>query len=299
MPTLLENPELWFVPALFAVCFAGLAYSLMLSFREGAEQYARTHAEQTARQLEDIFLFIPPKRIADMARALAAIVFILFFMIFGDLSSLRGAAMGLGFGVFGGYVALNVPRFVLRYLKAKRLRLFNGQLVEALMTMSNALRAGFSIMQSFETIVKEGNDPIAQEFAMFLQQMRVGVPFDDALRELEERVRSDDLTLMVRAIETARITGGNLTEVFEKIAETIRERVRIEGRIRSLTAQGRMQAFVVGAIPFLLLMAMTMMDPPMMIAFMTSPMGISLLVLALIFEICGALVIRKIILIDV
>ncbi|MEM7392603.1 MAG: type II secretion system F family protein [Verrucomicrobiota bacterium] len=296
---LLTSPELWFVPTLFAICFGGFAYSLLLSFKEGADQYHKTHAEEAAEGFEDIFLFIPPKRIADISRTLAIAVFALFFMVFGDLKSGKGIIVGLCFGGFGAGVAINIPKILLKILRERRLRRFNEQLVEGLMTMSNALRAGFSIMQAFETIVKEGEDPIGQEFRMFLQQTRVGMSFEDALGELEERVGSEDLTLMIRSIETARVTGGNLTEVFEKIASTIRERARIEGRIRSLTSQGRMQAIVVGSIPILLLLAMTMMDPEMMVAFMTSPAGIASLILVIILEVCGILVIRKIVNIEV
>ena len=93
--------------------------------------------------------------------------------------------------------------------------------------------------------------------------------FEEALRKMEERVGSEDLTLMNQSIEIARMTGGNLTEVFEKIAATIRERMRIQQRIKSLTAQGRLQGIVVGAVPALLLFMMTLVDPKMMMPFFT------------------------------
>ena len=167
------------------------------------------------------------------------------------------------------------------------------------MTMSNALRAGFSIQQSFEAVAKEDMPPISQEFSHLLQQTRVGVRFEDAMDNLDGRVGSEDLTLMIRAIETARLTGGNLTEVFEQIAATIRERLRIEGRIKSLTAMGRMQAIVVGFIPLGILFAMMAIDPVMMKGFIHSGTGISLIGLALILEITGALMVRKMVTIDV
>lgn len=134
---------------------------------------------------------------------------------------------------------------------------------------------------------------------MFLHQTRVGVRFEEALRQLDTRVGSEDLTLTVRAIEVARLAGGNLTDVFEKIAATIRERMRIEGRARVLTAQGRLQGIVVGAMPILLLMAMSLIDPKMMTAFFGSAAGIALLVLVVVLEIAGALLIRKLIRIEV
>ena len=160
--------------------------------------------------------------------------------------------------------------------------------------MSNSLKAGFSILQAFESIVKEGQNPIAQEFGMFLHQLRVGVRFEDALAEMERRVSSEDLTLTVRAIEVARLTGGNLTDVLGKISETIRERQRIQGKIDSMTAQGRLQGIVVGAIPVLLLIVLAMMDPRMITNFVTSIPGIACLVFVVILETLGAVVIRRI-----
>ncbi len=299
MPTLLASHGLFIVPLLFGLCFAGLAYTLLRALREGADSYAKEYAESTARQFEDLFLFIPARRIADIARVLAVTIFILFFLLFGDPSTGPGLLLGSITGLIGGSIALNAPRMMYRVLRARRLEKFNLQLVDALTAMSNSLRAGFSISQALESIVKEGQVPIAQEFSLFLQETRVGVRFEDALRRMEDRVGSEDLTLMIRAIETARITGGNLTEVFDQISSTIRERIRIQGRIQSLTSMGRMQAIVVGSIPLALFFAMLAIDPDMMKSFATSGVGIALLVLVLIFEALGAFVIKKIVTIDV
>lgn len=297
---LLDNQSnAWLIPALFAICFSGLAYVLLEALREGSASYAASYEAETERNLADMFLFISPRRILDMARIAAAACFILFFLLTGDLTTGPGIAVGSVCGLVTAAIALNTPRFVLRFLKARRVRMFNEQLVEALTTMSNALKAGFSIQQAFETVVKQGRNPIAQEFGMFLQQTRVGVRFEDAMAQLAERVPSEDLVLMISAIEIARKTGGNLTEVFDKIAATIRERARIEGRIKSLTAMGRLQGIVVGAMPALLLLALSLMEPKMIKTFVTSLPGIITLVVVVLLEIAGALVIRKIIRIKV
>jgi len=287
------------VPALYMACFAGLAYTLLRALREGAESYAEVYAVDAARQFEDIFLFIPPRRILDLARVGAITAFIIAFLLLGDFRGSGGMVRGAVFGLIAGGLALNSPRLILVVLRRRRLQRFSLQLVDALLTMSNALRAGFSILQAFESVVKEGLNPIAQEFGVFLQQTRLGVRFEDALESLDRRVGSEDLTLMVTAIITARQTGGNLTEVFERIASTIRERMRVQGRIRSLTAQGRLQGLVVGAMPILLGFALTALDPQMMMAFFSSMPGMMMLVLIGILELIGALLIRKIVNIDV
>ncbi|MCK5850646.1 MAG: type II secretion system F family protein [Kiritimatiellae bacterium] len=283
----------------FMLSFSGIAYVLMQAMSAGADEYSGTYSADTAREFEDVFLFIPPRRIAEVGWTIAAAVFITVFLLTGDLATARGIAVGCLLGGITGATALKTPSWILIFLRNRRRRRFNLQLVDTLISMSNALKAGFSITQSFESVVKDGENPIAQEFDVFLQQTRVGVNFDAALANMDERIGSNDLTLVVRAIETSRKTGGNLTEIFEKISATIRERMRIENRIRTLTAQGKLQGITVGAMPIFIMIALMIVDPETMLPFLHSNVGIGVLisVAALIF--CGAMVIRKIINIDV
>ena len=284
---------------LVAISAMGLGYVLLNALRSGAETYSGEYAQDTARQFEDVFLFIPPRRIAEAGWASAGTAFLAVFFLTADMASLQGTAAGLLLGVLAGGLALQAPRQLLRFLKQRRLKKFNIQLVDTLVSMSNALKAGFSITQAFESVVREGENPIAQEFGVFLQQTRVGVSFSDAMESMRTRVGSEDLSLVVLAIETARKTGGNLTEIFEKIAGTIRERMRIENRIRTLTAQGRLQGTVVGAMPVVIAVAMTFVDPDLMLPFLRSSVGIGVIIAVSILILSGALVIRKIVNIDV
>ena len=186
-----------------------------------------------------------------------------------------------------------------RWLDNKRREKFNLQLPEALATMSNALRAGFSISQAFDSVVEQGEKPMSEEFAILQQQLKIGMTFEDALESLSERVGSDDLMLVTTAILISRRTGGNVTEIFDKISETIRGRQKIERKVKTLTAQGRMQGIIVSAMPIFLGIVMTFIKPGLMVPYLTSPLGaMSVLVMcALIFV--GWLMIRKIIKIDV
>ena len=186
-----------------------------------------------------------------------------------------------------------------RYLDNRRREKFNQQLPEALATMSNALRAGFSISQAFDSVVEQGEKPMSEEFAILQQQLKIGMSFEDALESLSNRVGSDDLMLVTTAILISRKTGGNVTEIFDKISETIRGRMRIERKVKSLTAQGRLQGIIVSAMPVFLGVVMTMIKPNLMIPFLTSMTGVLavLVMCALIFV--GWLLIRKIIKIDV
>jgi len=287
------------IPLLYLICFSGLAYYIIGIIQSGTETYNKVYTEETSRQFADIFLFIPPRRISELAWAAAVAAFLLLFFLTGDFSSTAGTIRGFFFGALAAGLALNLPRWYLALLKRRRAEQFNEQLVDALMTMSNALRSGASIIQAFEHIVRQNLTPISQEFNLFLQETRLGVKFEDALANLNTRINCEDLTIMIRAIEIARQTGGNLTEVFDKISAMIRERMRIQKRITALTSQGRLQGIVVGIMPVFLMAAMFLLDPKMMVSFFTSPLGIIIAFVALVLEIIGALMIRKIINIDI
>ena len=186
-----------------------------------------------------------------------------------------------------------------RWLDARRRAAFNLQLPEALATMSNALRAGFSISQAFDSVVEQGEAPMSEEFAILQRQLRIGMSFEDALESLSQRVGSDDLTLVTTAILVSRKTGGNVTEIFDKIAETIRGRMRIERKVKSLTAQGRLQGIVVSSMPLFLGVAMTLIKPDLMLPFLTSLAGVGSVAAVVVLVAAGWLMIRRIIRIDV
>ena len=186
-----------------------------------------------------------------------------------------------------------------RYLDNRRREKFNLQLPEALATMSNALRAGFSISQAFDSVVEQGEKPMCEEFAILQQQLKIGMPFEDALESMSQRVGSDDLTLVTTAILISRKTGGNVTEIFDKISETIRGRQKIERKVKTLTAQGRMQGIIVSAMPVFLGLIMTLIKPGLMIPYLTSFTGVISVLVMCVLIFVGWMMIRKIIKIDV
>ena len=287
----------WSATALIGLAFTGLGYTVVRAFGSGAGAYADSMSEEASRRFEDLFLFIPAKRISDIGRAAAAAASVLLRAADHTnlVSTVAGTVLGLTFGV----LALMAPSKLIDILRERRRRLFNEQLVEALGSMSNALRAGFSINQAFESVVQNGEKPISQEFGVMLQQMRVGMNFYDALQSLDKRVGSDDLTLVVTSIDIARRTGGNLTEIFDKISLTIRERMRIERRVQTLTAQGRLQGIIVACMPALLGAVMTFIKPGMMIPFFKSVNGMIAIGLTALLIAVGWFFISRIIRIDV
>ena len=202
-----------------------------------------------------------------------------------------------GVKVKAGWQKGNGP--IARWLDERRRTKFNDQLPEALATMSNALRAGFSISQAFESVVDQGEKPMSEEFAILQQQLRIGMSFEDALSSMSDRVGSEDLTLVTTAILISRKTGGNVTEIFDKISDTIRARQKIARKVRTLTAQGRMQGLLVSAMPFILGIAMFVLKPSVMRPFVFSARGAICIIGVIGLVAAGWLFIRKIIRIEV
>jgi len=295
------GPEIafWCAISLTGLAFGGFAWMFASAISEGTENYSSQMGEATSRQFADIFLFVSPKKITELGRLAAMAAFFLFFIPLFSFTNIFSTICGVMLGLGAGALTFTLPGRYVKILRERRRIKFNEQLVEALGTMSNALRAGFSINQAFESVIESGANPIKQEFSVLLQQLRVGMSFDEALASMDRRVGSDDLTLVCTSIDIARKTGGNLTEIFDRISETIRGRMRIERRVRALTAQGRLQGIVVSLMPIVLGIVMTIMKPHLMLPFLTSFVGAACIVLMLVLVVFGWLLIRKITRIEV
>jgi tight adherence protein B len=156
--------------------------------------------------------------------------------------------LGLVFGVVGFFV----PRMYVRMRQRQRLNQFNDQLSDTITLLANSLRSGFSIVQSMETVAQQLPNPIAGEFKRVTQEIALGLHYEQALNNMLRRMPSDDLDLMITAINIQGKVGGNLAEILDTIGHTIRERVRIKGEIRVLTAQQMISGYVLTALPVVL-----------------------------------------------
>ncbi|MFZ5642254.1 MAG: type II secretion system F family protein [Bacillota bacterium] len=198
-------------------------------------------------------------------------------------------------GILMGTLVILFSVFWIKMAKARRLNKFNAQIGDALVIMSNALRSGFSFLQAMDMVRKELPNPIAREFGRTFQEMNLGTPTEEALENLNDRVGSDDLELVITAVLIQRQVGGNLAEILDNIANTIRERIRIKGEIKTLTAQGKISGIVIGVLPLILAGVLSVISPDYLMVLVTNPIGIGMLVSALILETIGILLIRKII----
>ncbi|MDH7498398.1 MAG: type II secretion system F family protein [Syntrophomonadaceae bacterium] len=194
---------------------------------------------------------------------------------------------------------LVAPRVYVQYKKKEQIRKLNEQLGDALLIMANALRAGFGFQQAMDTVRKEMPPPLSTEFEWTLREIRLGTTTEEALQHMAERVRSDDLDMIVTAVLIQRQVGGNLAEILENIAETIRERTRIRGEIKVLTAQGRISGLIIGLLPVVLLLVIMMVNPSYMNTMLQSAIGPYLLAAGAVFEVIGFWCIKKIVDIEV
>jgi tight adherence protein B len=206
----------------------------------------------------------------------------------------------------GAVIGFFLPRFYVKRRQGGRLNQFNKQLPDTITLLANALRAGSSFLQAVELVVRESRPPISTEFQRVIREVNLGLPFEKALENMVRRVKSEDLDLMATAISIQYQVGGNLAEILDSIAYTIRERVRIKGEIRTLTAQQRISGYVVAFLPIgltgiLFLIApgfMTpMFDPAVNIAGI--PTGVVLMAVGGTMMFIGFMIIRKIVDIEV
>jgi len=198
-----------------------------------------------------------------------------------------------------GYIA---PGMYLSKQTKGRLKAFNNQLADMLALMVNSLRAGYSIMQSMEAVAKEAPPPVSEEFRRVVQEVQLGLSLPDALDHLLERVRSDDLDLVVTAINVQREVGGNLAEILDTMAFTIRERVRIKGEIMVLTSQGMMTGGVISFMPFALMGILYLINRPFISSFWApenQPLGFIMLAIAFIMIAAGWGIIQKVVSIEI
>lgn len=246
-------------------------------------------APQTAKELEQAGL---PLRVSEyqLLRLGAAVVLLLLGLAFS-----RNPLIAMPLAVVG-YM---LPRWYLSSLRRRRLSRINDQLSELLVLLSNSLKSGYGLMQSIEFATTQLAPPLTTELKRLMREVDLGIPVEEALTALRERVESTDIDLMVTAITIHRSVGGNLAEVLDNVASTMRERERLRGEIRTLTAQGRLTGIIVGALPIGLGLLFYIINPDYMSVLFSTTAGRVLLATAVGLELVGALLIRKIIAIDV
>ena len=252
------------------------------------EQYQERYIVKSMNDLSDMFLFIDPRQM--LALNVASMCFLGLFGYF-----VVNPLVAVGLTIFGFFL----PMMTVKHYRVRRIKKFNTQLVDALQAMSNALKAGLTFQQAMEQISKDAPVPLSQEFGLFVKELKLGVQPDEALLIMAKRVGSDDLDLVAVSTNIARQLGGNMAEMYETLSTTIRERFRLEGKIDALTAQGKLQGWVVSAMPLILGIVLNYMRPDLMQPMLDHIFGYILVAVIMVMEVMGVLIIRRITNIDI
>ena len=189
--------------------------------------------------------------------------------------------------------------FFLKFRQRRRMRKFNAQLGDTILLLSNALKAGHSFAQALSSVAKNAAPPISEEFGRATREIALGISVDDALNHMVERNKSEDFDLLVTAVQIQRVVGGNLAEILDTIAFTIRERIRIQGEIRTITAQARASGWIITILPFGLAGVLALISPGYFGPFLSDPLGHVLIGLGIVSVAIGAAAIQKIVKIEV
>jgi tight adherence protein B len=198
-----------------------------------------------------------------------------------------------------GVVGYLIPGFYVKFRQRRRLKSFNNQLGDTLLLLSNALKAGYSFAQAIDTVSKNASAPISEEFSRCVREMNLGGSVEDALGHMDKRIESDDLDLMVTAVAIHRTVGGNLAEILDNIAFTIRERVRIKGQIATLTASARSSGQLITALPVILAVFMYFATPTYFKPMTENVVGWIIMSIAVVMIVLGNIVMSRVTAIEV
>lgn len=281
---------------LVGIIFFVYAYSNSVKLFAWIEDQTYGTRDYILQKCELLFYEIKPDYVTYGLLFLAfgfPLIIMSFFFLFAKYT------MGIVVASIIGIIGWKLPRPFMRYLVAQRIKKFETQMVDGLNLLSNGLRAGLSVPQSLGMVVEELPAPISQEFNLILQQTKIGVPLDEAFDNFSKRVPTQDNDMFVSSINILRETGGNLAEVFDTIAEVVRERVRLKQKIDTYVAQGKAQGGLIFSMPFVMGAYFASSDPKFVPLLFDSIVGNLVLIAALSLNFIGGFLMWKVIQIKV
>ena len=277
---------------LLIIIFLGIVVGIwvLLSFGEkAAVTYQKQFTESAESNLEKMFVFFDYKKMFFTNVGILIFVPFLVYLITG----------GIFYAVIVAIAIFAAPKIILKVMEAKRKKQIVEALPDALAQIAGSMRSGSTFTSSIENMVNETKGPISQEFGLLLKEQKIGISPQEALENLGDRIGSEDFDLVVTASLIAREVGGNLSETFERLSTMLRQKIEMEGKIDALTAQGKVQGVVVGALPFGIIGVLSFVEPEGMMPIFSTYLGWGFLAVIIILEIMGALMIKKIVTIDI
>ena len=275
------------ITVLLAVGLLGFVFSNFLGAMAGKRvDKLKATAE---KDLGDLFIFMDYKKLVYLN--IGAFFFVPVVVWVVTLNPIL-VVISLAFPIIA-------PKLIVNFIRKRRLEKFRYQFPDALVMISSSMRAGASLSVALENLVRESKPPLNQEFALMLRNQRLGVSFDDALVKMEERIPLQEFSLFSAGTRISREVGGNLADMLDALADTLFKTLQTEGKIKSLTSQGKMQGVVMAGLPLLLMFALNILEPVAMHPLFHSLLGWGVLTLIAVMEFMGYMFIRKITDIDV
>jgi len=271
-----------------SIALIGFAFTMALD--QGAAEYSKRFTAKSSATLDEMFIFMPPGAILTFKFASAgcgvAVGAFLGMNLEGAAKLIPIIPLALvGFGIPDAYISRAYER---------RVNTFHQQMVDGLQILANGLKAGLSLPGAMQMMVDECPDPLAGEFRLVLQEVQLGSSLEKGLEGLTKRMPISDLRLFVASVNTIYSMGQGLVEVCDNAVAVIRERFRIERRIQTLTAEGRMQAAMLASAPFVLMLILYFIDPSLVEKLTNTIAGMIILVFVCVFDAIGFFAIRRI-----
>jgi tight adherence protein B len=277
------------IPTLVFICIFIFAYAGVARGTTFWGEYEAVFKDTADVSMTDMFLFVDSRRLF-MFNVLAIVLVPLLVLLITGNPIITLLAFGL---------MLILPMKIYQQIKKNRQKAFEAQLPDALLMVSGSLMAGSSLNMALESLVKEQTAPINQEFMLFLREQRIGLDFDTSIRHMERRLPIQDFQMFTSALRISREVGGNLAETIARLAHTLRRKAEMEGKIDALTGQGKMQGYVMTALPLFLGLLLYFLEPESMSMLFTDPKGWVVLTVVIIMEALGYYFIQKVVTIDV
>ena len=268
---------------------AAFVFWLMTAGEEFMAEYKEKFTENADANAADMFMTVDAGRLFVINLVAVVLIPVLILVITHEW------IIPLGVFIF----LLFVPVIIYRIMRTKRLRKFEEQLPDGLIMMAGSMQAGASLNIAIDNLIKEQPAPISQEFELLNREQRIGVDFDLSLDHMDERVPIQDFAMFTSAIRINRDIGGNLAEILKKLSDTLRKKHQMEGKIDSLTAQGRLQGVVMTGLPVLLGLLLYFLEKDAMSQLWTTKVGYVVLAVIIIMEFLGYIMIKKITTINV
>lgn len=277
--------------ALVAVFFA-IFIAVWFSSRYvliGWRNYQDKFTDQAQSRLDSMFLFLDTQKVF-----VSNVIFIVIAPLVVGLVTESAFYVAVTF-----FSALVAPKILVKLMEKKRRKSIALGLPDSLAQIAGSMRSGSTFTNAIEIMVSETKGPIAQEFSLLLKEQKMGISQQDALHNLAERIDSEDVDLVVTAALIAKDVGGNLAESLERLSMMLRQKIEMELKIDALTSQGKLQGVVVGLLPFAIMLALMEMEPEAMEPLFSSILGWGFLSAIIVLELVGAVMIKKIVSIDV